>query len=87
MFHIEAGSCTEHRSTLYYVLCITAVDGDMTVNRICFIRSMIYKRAAAQLIASGPRGHIHYWNVFQGGCLYAQFPVVCCLLLLEGAGA
>ena len=60
---------------------LVVVDGDMSVSCLCFVRSKIYNRAAAQLIASGPRGHIHYWNVFQGGSLFAQFPVVCSAML------
>ncbi|KAJ8297801.1 hypothetical protein KUTeg_024332 [Tegillarca granosa] len=54
-----------------------SLDGDLSINAMVFMR----KRAAdkerekesATLIASGPRAHIHFWNVFQGGSLKAQF--------------
>lgn len=36
-----------------------------------------YNKDAASLIASGPRGCIHFWNVFQGGQLLAKFKGVC----------
>ena len=69
----------------YGILCITdleismkiiSVDGDLGINKLVFLQTRAYKKDAASLIASGPRGHIHFWNVFQGGKLMAQFPVV-----------
>ena len=56
-------------------ICI-AVDGDLSVNKLVFMNTRAYKKDAASLIASGPRGHIHFWNVFQGGKLMSQFLVV-----------
>jgi hypothetical protein len=52
------------------------VDGDLSINKLVFMQSRAYKKDAATLISSGPRAHIHFWNVFQGGQLMAQFPGV-----------
>lgn len=52
------------------------VDGDLSINKLLFIQSRAYNKDSASLIASGPRAHIHFWNVFQGGTLMAQFPGV-----------
>jgi len=51
-----------------------AVDGDLSINKLLFMKTRTAKKEAASLVASGPRGCIHFWNVFQGGCLMAQFP-------------
>ena len=45
----------------------------MSVNKLVFLKKRESEKSAASLIASGPRGHIHLWNVFQGGALMAQF--------------
>ncbi|KAK3594288.1 hypothetical protein CHS0354_017011 [Potamilus streckersoni] len=50
-----------------------SLDGDLSIHQLVFMESRAYKKDAASLIASGPRGHIHFWRVFQGGCLMAQF--------------
>ncbi|KAK3099235.1 hypothetical protein FSP39_001323 [Pinctada imbricata] len=50
-----------------------SLDGDLSINKLLFIPVRAYNKDAATLIASGPRGHIHMWNVFQGGSLKAQF--------------
>ena len=49
------------------------MDGDGTVNQVVFMKTRAYNKDAASLIASGPRGCIHFWNVFQGGQLLAKF--------------
>jgi len=49
------------------------VDGDGTVNQTVFMKTRAYNKDAASLISSGPRGYIHFWNVFQGGHLLAKF--------------
>ncbi|XP_062577533.1 uncharacterized protein LOC134239370 [Saccostrea cucullata] len=51
-----------------------SLDGDLSINKLLFIQSRAYNKDSASLIASGPRAHIHFWNVFQGGTLMAQFP-------------
>ncbi|XP_060601618.1 WD repeat-containing protein on Y chromosome-like isoform X3 [Ruditapes philippinarum] len=51
-----------------------SLDGDLSINKLVFMQSRAYKKDAATLISSGPRAHIHFWNVFQGGQLMAQFP-------------
>ncbi|XP_013403706.1 WD repeat-containing protein on Y chromosome-like [Lingula anatina] len=50
-----------------------SLDGDLSINKLLFLRSRAYKKDAASLIAGGPRGYLHFWNVFHGGSLYAQF--------------
>ncbi|XP_069131359.1 LOW QUALITY PROTEIN: cilia- and flagella-associated protein 337-like [Argopecten irradians] len=50
-----------------------SLDGDLSVNRLVFLKSRESRKTSASLIASGPRGHIHFWNVFQGGSMMAQF--------------
>ena len=57
-------------------LFVVSVDGDLSINKLVFMQTRAYKKDAASLISSGPRGHIHFWNVFQGGKLMAQFPAV-----------
>jgi hypothetical protein len=49
------------------------VDGDGTVNQVVFMKTRAYSKGAASLIASGPRGCIHFGNVFQDGHLLAKF--------------
>lgn len=52
------------------------MDGDLGISRLLFLKTRAYKKDAGSLVASGPRGHIHIWSVFQGGQLLAQFPGV-----------
>ncbi|PAA61851.1 hypothetical protein BOX15_Mlig030421g10, partial [Macrostomum lignano] len=49
------------------------LDGDLSVTRVLFLRTRAGNREAASLLASGPRGRIHLWNIYQGGKLYSQF--------------
>lgn len=49
------------------------VDGDNTVNQVIFMKTRAYNKDSASLVASGPHGCIHMWNVFQGGNLLAKF--------------
>nr|KAG5692186.1 hypothetical protein BaRGS_008732 [Batillaria attramentaria] len=51
-----------------------ALDGDLGISKLLFLKTRAYKKDAGSLVASGPRAHIHIWNVFQGGRLMAQFP-------------
>ena len=57
-------------------LIFFAVDGDLSINKLQFLKARAAKKDSATLVAGGPRGHIHFWNVFQGGTLMAQFPGV-----------
>ena len=41
------------------------VDGDLSINKLLFMKTRTTKKEAASLVASGPRGCIHFWNVFQ----------------------
>ncbi|XP_052794800.1 WD repeat-containing protein on Y chromosome-like [Mya arenaria] len=50
-----------------------SLDGDLSINKLCFMATRAYNKDAGSLISSGPRAHIHIWNVFQGGTLMAQF--------------
>ncbi|XP_066286244.1 cilia- and flagella-associated protein 337-like isoform X2 [Branchiostoma lanceolatum] len=43
---------------------------DLSIKKVVFLKSRAGKKDAAQLIASGPKGQIHFWNIFQGGHLY-----------------
>lgn len=56
------------------------MDGDLSINKLVFMSTRAYKKDSASLISSGPRAHIHFWNVFQGGQLMAQFSGVCAQL-------
>lgn len=51
-----------------------SLDGDLGISKLLFFTTRAYKKDAGSLVASGPRAHIHIWNVFQGGKLMAQFP-------------
>ena len=62
------------------------MDGDLSVSKLLFLHTRAYKKDAASLIASGPRGHIHFWNVFQGGKLMSQFLVVSLPIVLYSSG-
>ena len=53
-----------------------AVDGLQSIQKVLFMKSRSYSKEASQLIASGPYSYLHFWNVFQGGELLAQFPGV-----------
>ncbi|XP_050415483.1 WD repeat-containing protein on Y chromosome [Patella vulgata] len=50
-----------------------SLDGDLNINTIVFLPTRAYEKESATLVASGPRANIHFWNVFQGGKLMAQF--------------
>ncbi|XP_012936713.1 WD repeat-containing protein on Y chromosome [Aplysia californica] len=50
-----------------------SLDGDLSISKLMFLHTRAYKKDAGTLVASGPRAHIHVWNVFQGGSLMAQF--------------
>ncbi|CAM9527261.1 unnamed protein product [Lampetra fluviatilis] len=63
-----------------------AEDDDLSVSKVIFLKSRVaHKDRAALLVASGPHGFIHFWNVYHGGRLFARFPTgrqgrpVCCL--------
>ena len=49
------------------------MDGELSVNKILFLRTRANSKDVASLVASGPRGKIHFWNVFNGGRLKACF--------------
>ena len=49
------------------------MDGDLSVSKVLFLRTRSYIKEAACLVAGGPRGHIHMWNVYHGGSMMAQF--------------
>jgi hypothetical protein len=46
---------------------------DRIVSRVIFIDSRFIRRDVANLIASGPYGHIHFWNIYKNGVLMAKF--------------
>jgi hypothetical protein len=50
---------------------------DRVVSRVKFINSRFIRRDAANLIAGGPDGQIHFWNIYKNGLLMAKFrPVI-----------
>nr|XP_054754584.1 LOW QUALITY PROTEIN: uncharacterized WD repeat-containing protein alr3466-like [Lytechinus pictus] len=51
-------------------------DGDESISKVLFIPSRRTHKGAAQLVASGPRGCIHFWNVYNNGQLYGRFNCV-----------
>ena len=53
------------------------VDGDTSVNKLVFLTTRVENKDSATLVSSGPHGHIHFWNVFNGGLLMAHFSAVC----------
>ena len=46
---------------------------DRVVRRIVFIDSRYFRRDVANLVASGPYGQIHFWNIYRNGVLMAKF--------------
>ena len=53
----------------------------MSINKVLFLCTRSYNKNAASLIAGGPCGYIHFWNVFQGGAMMAQFAGVSVLII------
>jgi len=49
------------------------LDGGNTINKILFLKARAMKKDAATLVASGPQGLVHFWNIYTGGTLYASF--------------
>lgn len=49
------------------------LDGGNAVGKIIFLKARAMKKDAATLVASGPQGLIHFWNIYTGGTLYATF--------------
>lgn len=53
------------------------VDGDLSVNKIIFLnKETFFEKYSSHLISSGPWGRVHFWNVFHGQIINAQFEVV-----------
>ena len=48
-------------------------DGDRSISKVVFLCTRKYSKDAASLVAGGPYGDIHMWNVFHGGKLLAKF--------------
>nr|XP_006820824.1 PREDICTED: WD repeat-containing protein on Y chromosome-like [Saccoglossus kowalevskii] len=51
----------------------TSLDGDNSICKLIFLEPRVNNKQCAQLVASGPRGCIHFWNIYHGGTLYSQF--------------
>uniref|UniRef100_UPI00398EFF58 cilia- and flagella-associated protein 337-like isoform X2 n=1 Tax=Pristiophorus japonicus TaxID=55135 RepID=UPI00398EFF58 len=50
---------------------------ELSINKVLCIRSRAScEKTSATVVASGPRGCIHFWNIFHGGKLLAHF--LCC---------
>jgi hypothetical protein len=43
------------------------------ISRVIFIDARFGRRDVANLIASGPYGQIHFWNIYKNGVLMAKF--------------
>lgn len=53
------------------------MDGDLSVNRLVFLgKERFTNKNSAHLVSSGPWGMIHFWNVFHGPEIFAQFSFV-----------
>ncbi|XP_075264568.1 cilia- and flagella-associated protein 337-like isoform X2 [Convolutriloba macropyga] len=53
-----------------------SLDGDTSVNKLLFIQKRNLAKDAASLVCSGPRGMVHFWNIYRGGRLYGRFNAV-----------
>jgi len=51
-------------------------ESDTSVNKLVFLTTRADNKESATLVSSGPHGHIHFWNVFNGGFLMAYFSAV-----------
>jgi len=49
------------------------LDGGNAIGKILFLKARAMKKDAATLVASGPQGLVHFWNIYTGGTLYATF--------------
>ncbi|XP_072171177.1 cilia- and flagella-associated protein 337-like [Diadema setosum] len=77
VWNLVSGYAYSHiQSTKFYEEEKGAVDGDDSISRVIFIPSRRTNKEAAQLIASGPRGCVHFWNVYNNGQLYGKFNCV-----------
>ncbi|XP_064637892.1 WD repeat-containing protein on Y chromosome-like [Lineus longissimus] len=50
-----------------------SLDGDLSINKLLFLMTRSSNKDVASLVASGPRGHVHFWNCYQGGCVRGRF--------------
>ncbi|GCB70432.1 hypothetical protein scyTo_0010777, partial [Scyliorhinus torazame] len=49
-------------------------DEELSINKLLCIRSRTScAKKSATVVASGPRGYIHFWNIYHGGKLLAHF--------------
>ena len=60
------------------------LEGDAAVGNLVFLPMRGTTRRAATLIACGPAGFIHFWNIYKGGKVMSHFiPVSLSLLCLD----
>ncbi|KAL5253479.1 hypothetical protein ACHWQZ_G013315 [Mnemiopsis leidyi] len=49
------------------------MEGDAAVNTLLFLSARGTTRRAATLVACGPAGYIHFWNIYKGGKVMSNF--------------
>ncbi|XP_032235242.2 WD repeat-containing protein on Y chromosome isoform X2 [Nematostella vectensis] len=52
---------------------LAALDGGNAIDKLVFLPKRASNKESATLVASGPQGYVHFWNVYNGGQLYAAF--------------
>ena len=66
-------------------LSFAAVQDEDAVHKVLFLDKRVKSRVSATLVASGPAGYIHFWNVYDTsgpmGCFQAvsSFVIQCML--------
>ncbi|OAF64785.1 hypothetical protein A3Q56_07509 [Intoshia linei] len=51
-----------------------SLDGDWDIDSMVFFQNGDVN-TQSHLISSGPKAHIHFWNIYNGGSLVAKFPI------------
>ncbi|KAK1786459.1 hypothetical protein P4O66_018145 [Electrophorus voltai] len=78
-------SCSlAHVMSCSSILLVLVVD--RSVLSLVFLRTRALNSTStsvASLISSGPQGHIHFWNVLNGGKFFMSFKAVCVRALLS----
>ncbi|XP_066918416.1 cilia- and flagella-associated protein 337-like isoform X1 [Clytia hemisphaerica] len=49
------------------------LSGDLSISKIIFLQTRSEKREAASLVANGPKGFVHFWNLYDSKLPYAKF--------------
>lgn len=49
------------------------LSGDLSVSKLLFLQSRSNGKKSASLVSNGPKGCIHFWNIFDSKKVYARF--------------